>query len=764
MSIAHILGFPRLGADREFKKALEAYWKGGLTPAALQQVGRDLRLRAWTAQKAAGLDWVTVGDFAWYDHVLETSALLGVVPPRFEWSGGEVDLDTFFRMARGVAPTGPATYACEMTKWFDTNYHYIVPEFQQDQRFAVSSPRLFDEVIEARAAGLPVKAVLLGPLTYLWLGKTKGTDFDRLSLLVRLLPVYEQIIKKLTALGVEWIQIDEPALVLDLPKAWTDAYPPAYERLAAVGAKLLLATYFESLGGNLALACQLPVAGLHIDVVRAPAQLAAVLKALPAQRLLSIGVVDGRNIWRTDLDGALTVLQSAVGHPGGLAVASSCSLLHVPVDLTREQRLDTGMRSWLAFAVQKMGEVGVLKRGLDEGASAISAALTDSRKVMADRASSTRIHDPAVKARAARVTAADTHRQQPFPARRDAQRAHLNLPLFPTTTIGSFPQTAEIRAARRDLKAGRIDAATYEQRMKEEIALAVRKQEDIGLDVLVHGEAERNDMVEYFGEQLQGFAFTDYGWVQSYGSRAVKPPIIYGDVSRPRPMTVDWARYAQSLTKKPMKGMLTGPVTILQWSFVRNDQPRAETALQIAFAIRDEVVDLERAGIRVIQIDEPAVREGLPLRPRDHKAYLDWAVRAFRVASGGVQDATQIHTHMCYAEFNDIIEAVAAMDADVITIETSRSDMELLDAFVNFRYPNEIGPGVYDIHSPRVPATAEMVRLMHKAWKVLPPEHLWINPDCGLKTRNWPETESALRNMVEAARTLRQEKEASAPE
>ena len=757
MSIAHILGFPRLGADREFKKALEAYWKGSLTQEALLKTGQELRMRAWRAQQAAGLDWVTVGDFAWYDHVLETSALLGVVPPRFEWKGPTVDLDTFFRMARGVAPTGKATYACEMTKWFDTNYHYLVPEFQKDQQFAISSPRLFDDVKEARAAGLPVKAVLLGPLTYLWLGKAKGEDFDRLGLLARLIPVYVQILKQLAALGVEWVQIDEPALVLDLPAAWTAAYAKTYETLSAAGPKLLLATYFESLGANLALACRLPVAGLHIDVVRGHGQLQAVLKALPKTTLLSVGVVDGRNIWRADLDQALKVLRDARAHPGGIAVASSCSLLHVPVDLAREQRLDKEIRSWLAFAVQKMGEVGTLKRGLDEGDAAIQAALAESRKVAADRASSSRIHNPKVKERMARVTAADASRNKPFAERRALQRAHLKLPMFPTTTIGSFPQTAEIRGARRDFKAGRIDAAEYERRMREEIQLAVRKQEEIGLDVLVHGEAERNDMVEYFGEQLDGFAFTDYGWVQSYGSRAVKPPIIYGDVSRPHAMTVDWARYAQSLTNKPMKGMLTGPVTILQWSFVRNDQPRADTALQIALAIRDEVRDLEKAGIRVIQIDEPAVREGLPLRRGDHKAYLDWAVRAFRVAAAGAADETQIHTHMCYAEFNDIIEAVAEMDADVITIETSRSDMELLDAFVNFRYPNEIGPGVYDIHSPRVPATEEMVRLMRKAEKVLPPENLWVNPDCGLKTRGWPETESALRNMVEAARALRQQ-------
>jgi len=763
MTTAHILGFPRIGADREMKKAVEAYWKGTLDRAGLLKVGKELRARHWELQKRAGMDYVVVGDFSWYDHMLDMSALLGVVPPRFEWQGGEVDLDTFFRMARGTAPTGKATFACEMTKWFDTNYHYIVPEFLPNQAFKISSSKIFDEVAEAKAAGHKPKPMLIGPLTYLWLGKTRGADgghgsFDRLTLLDKLVPVYQEVLKRLQQAGVEWVQIDEPALVLDLPAEWLKAYERVYTALKSVPVKLMLATYFERLEDNTAVACKLPVAGLHVDLVRGAEQLDKVLAALPADKVLSAGVIDGRNIWRADLDVALKLLDKARAKLGErLWVASSSSLLHTPVDLAGETKLDAELKSWLAFSVQKLDEIRVLKRALAEGVEAVAKELGEARAAQASRQKSSRIHNPAVKQRLKQLTDKDATRKSPFGKRRAAQQKLLNLPAYPTTTIGSFPQTGEIRTARRDFKAGKITEQQYNDKMRAEIALAVRKQEEIGLDVLVHGEAERNDMVEYFGEQLSGFAFTQNGWVQSYGSRCVKPPIIFGDVSRPHAMTVEWAKYAQSLTKKPMKGMLTGPVTILQWSFVRNDQPRSETTLQIATAIRDEVVDLEKAGIKVIQIDEPAVREGLPLRKRDHKAYLDWAVRAFKISASGVEDTTQIHTHMCYAEFNDIIDAVAAMDADVITIETSRSDMELLDAFVNFKYPNEIGPGVYDIHSPRVPETQEMVRLMRKAKNVLPPEHLWVNPDCGLKTRGWPEVEKALSNMVQAARILRDE-------
>lgn len=759
MNVAHVLGFPRIGAARELKTALEGYWRGELPQAGLLDIGRELRRCHWQCQRDAGLDFVTVGDFSFYDHVLDTSALLGVVPPRFGWHGDALDLDTYFRMARGTAPSGEPAHACEMTKWFDTNYHYLVPEFSADQAFRLSSAALFDEVAEARRHGFNPKPVILGPITYLWLGKTRGTEFDRLTLLDRLLPAYWEILDRLAALGIEWVQVDEPALVLDLPATWQHAYERAYTALASTPGKLLLTTYFDGLDNNTALACKLPVAGLHIDLVRAPNQLETVLAELPAERVLSLGLVDGRNVWRTDLDRALRWLESAhARHGDQLWVSSSCSLLHTPVDLGREAKLDAEVKGWLAFAREKLGEVALLRRALIDGKGSVEATLREARAVQQQRRRSLRIHRAAVQLRAAKVTINDERRASTFAARRDKQRERLPLPLYPTTTIGSFPQTAEIRMARRDFKAGVLGATQYREKMRAEIAHAVRVQEDIGLDVLVHGEAERTDMVEYFGELLDGFAITQFGWVQSYGSRCVKPPIIFGDVARPRPMTVEWARYAQSLTSKPMKGMLTGPVTILQWSFVRDDQARAATALQIALAIRDEVIDLERAGIGVIQIDEPALREGLPLKQREHSAYLDWAVRAFRVAASGVRDETQIHTHMCYAEFNDIIEAIAAMDADVITIETSRSDMELLDAFVAFKYPNEIGPGVYDIHSPRIPDKDQMLRLMRKAEQLLPREHLWVNPDCGLKTRGWPEVEAALRNMVAAARELREQR------
>ena len=761
MAIAHNLGFPRIGAKRELKRALEAYWKGEQDQAGLEAVGRELCTRHWKLQAEAGLDLIPVGDFTWYDHVLDMSVLLGVVPKRFGEISGNVDFTTYFRMARGRAPGDKAgsadTYACEMTKWFDTNYHYIVPEFTADQSFRVASSKLFNELAGAKALSVRAKPVLVGPLTYLWLGKTKGETFDKLGLLDRLLPVYAEILARLKAEGVEWVQIDEPILVLDLPQDWKSAFERAYQKLQASGLKLLLATYFGALEDNLHLACHLPTEGLHIDLVRAPQQLAAVLDELPPYKVLSAGVVDGRNIWRNDLEKTLAVLDPLRARLGErLWVAPSCSLLHSPVDLTHERGLDEEFKLWLAFATQKVTEVVALRSILNGGRASAGKELDESRRAVLTRQSSPRIHRPEVRARMKALTAAMASRHAPYSERAKLQHALLKLPLLPTTTIGSFPQTQAIRNARRDFKAGRISEAEYKTRMKEEIELAVRKQEQIGLDVLVHGEAERNDMVEYFGELMEGYAFTENGWVQSYGSRCVKPPIIFGDVSRPKPMTVEWSVYAQSLTNKPMKGMLSGPITMLQWSFVRDDQPRSQTAMQIALALRDEVVDLEKAGIKVVQIDEPALREGLPLRKSERTEYLRWAVEAFRVTAGGVEDDTQIHTHMCYAEFNDIIDSIAALDADVITIETSRSDMELLDAFVNFSYPNEIGPGVYDIHSPRVPNKEEIVRLMEKAAKVVPAERLWINPDCGLKTRDWPEVETALGNMVAAAKTLRQ--------
>jgi len=765
----HIPGFPRIGAARELKFALEKNWRGELDEAGLEAAGRQLRARHWALQRDAGLDFVTVGDFAFYDQVANHIQLLGCEPARYGFGAGQSQLSRYFTMARGRGGEPDAGCACghahnddalpaaaalEMTKWFDTNYHYLVPEFTAETSFALSCERLFDEVAEAQALGHAVKAALIGPLTFLWLGKSKDADFDRLALLEQLLPVYSQLLDRLKAQGVQWVQIDEPILGLDLPAAWRNAFENTYWQLNQVGVPLLLATYFSPLEENLSLACRLPVAGLHVDGVRAPHELTSIADWLPVHKVLSVGIVDGRNIWRTDLDAALAVLAPIVDKRAGkLWLSTSCSLLHTPFTLAAETALDQEIRSWLAFATEKLDELNVLKRAL-LGADA-GAALAISRAAIASRRASPRVHQSAVRERLQALPAGADQRRSPFAQRQAEQRARFQLPDFPTTTIGSFPQTPAIRAARASFKRGELSLTEYEASMRAEIAHAVQRQEALGLDVLVHGEAERNDMVEYFGEQLEGFVFTQLGWVQSYGSRCVKPPILYGDVSRPKAMTVDWTAHAQSLTGKPMKGMLTGPITILQWSFVRDDQPRAQTALQIALAIRDEVADLEQAGIGIIQIDEPALREGLPLRRGRWDAYLDWATRAFRVAASAVADRTQIHTHMCYAEFNDILPQIAAMDADVITIETSRSDMELLNGFGQFRYPNEIGPGVYDIHSPRVPAQQDMVRLLQKASAVIPPAKLWVNPDCGLKTRGWAETETALRNMVAAAKQLR---------
>lgn len=763
----HNLGFPRIGAQRELKQALEAYWAGNLQASELEHVGKSLRQRHWQLQAKAGVDLVPVGDFAWYDQMLEWSCLLGAVPERFQQPNDEsVSLNTLFRMARGRAPAGNPAPACEMTKWFDTNYHYIVPELHSGQTFRIARETLFDHVTEAQSLGLNAKPVIPGPLTYLWL--SKGSDFAstddtrKLALLENLIPVYRDVLRRFAEQGVEWVQIDEPILTLDLPTAWRNAYLRCYDQLvAAAPVKILLATYFGDLEENLYTALALPVAGLHLDLVRAPQQLEIVLPRLEG-KVLSAGIIDGRNIWRADLDKAIYLLADASAALNdelgdNLWLAPSCSLQHVPVDLNLEETLDDELKSWLSFAVQKLDELALLNGVLqgDDG-NAVQEKLVAQRTALAARRESDRIHNASVQQALTQASLLSRQRKSAFAQRIAHQQETLNLPAFPTTTIGSFPQTKSIRTLRRDWKKGEIDSADYELQLKKEIELCIRKQEEIGLDVLVHGEAERNDMVEYFGELLEGFAFTQNGWVQSYGSRCVKPPVIFGDVSRPLPMTVAWATYAQSLTDKPVKGMLTGPVTILQWSFVRDDQPRARTCEQLALALREEVRDLESAGIRVIQIDEPALREGLPLRRSDWKTYLDWAVECFRLATVGVEDSTQIHTHMCYAEFNDIIEAIAALDADVITIETSRSNMELLEAFEAFDYPNDIGPGVYDIHSPNVPNSEWMVSLMQKAARKLPKERLWVNPDCGLKTRGWDETELALKEMVGAARLLRE--------
>ncbi len=767
MVIAANLGLPRIGPKRELKKALESYWKGEIAETELQAVARSIRKQNWEMQKAAGIKQIPSNDFSFYDLMLDTICMVGAVPARYKFSGDTVDLATYFAMARGAQQEGIDVQAMEMTKWFDTNYHYIVPEFTSNQQFALKSTKAVEQFEEAKAAGFHTRPVIIGPVTFLLQGKVKEGDAQALDLLPALLPVYSQLLQKLQAAGADWVQIDEPALVLDLSAEAKQAYETAYAALrqAVPGLKLALTTYFGELGDNLVTALRLPVDALHVDLVRAPGQLDNVLAALPANLILSLGVVDGRNIWINNLDNSLQAVEKAVKVLGSdrVVVAPSCSLLHSPVDLDLEDKLDAELKSWLSFAKQKLAEVAAIAAAANGNKAEVEQVFAKNREAVRSRETSPRIHNQEVKKRAAAVTGAMLNRNQPYNERAKVQRAAFNLPLLPTTTIGSFPQTKEVRAARADFKAGRITEQAYVDFLKDETEKAIRFQENIDIDVLVDGEFDRNDMVEHFGELLSGFAFTRFGWVQSYGSRCVKPPVIFGDVSRPNPMTVAWSAYAQSLTSRIMKGMLTGPVTILQWSFVRDDQPRSETCKQIGLAIRDEVADLESAGIKIIQIDEPAIREGLPLRRKDWGAYLKWAVDAFRISASGVRDETQIHTHMCYSEFNDIIQSIADMDADVISIETSRSQMELLDAFITFRYPNEIGPGVYDIHAPRVPNTQEMEALLRKALKVLSPEQVWVNPDCGLKTRGWKEVETSLRHMVDAAKTLRREL-ADAPE
>ena len=782
MSLPHkvpvaTLGTPRIGRRRELKFALESYWAGKSSVAELLDATRKLRAANWKEQAERGITKIPSNDFSLYDHVLDTIMLVGAIPAAYGRECGEVSLDTYFAMARGSQGDGASgcghpghdhdkghdkghgVPALEMTKWFDTNYHYMVPQFSSDQQFTLSSSKPVDEFLEAKALGIHTRPVILGPVTLLKLGKSQEEGFNPLALLPRLLPVYEELLRRLRQAGADWVQVDEPVLALDLIPNEREALRFACDRLvkAAPDLKIMLATYFGALGDNLDTALSLPVAGLHVDLVRAPEQLEAVGRLARKDLVLSLGLIDGRNVWRADLAAILDRIKPVVaGWPlERIEVAPSCSLLHVPIDLDLETALDVDVKSWLAFAAQKQDELATLARALAEGRSAVLARLKAASEAAAARVASLKVHDPLVEGRVAGINEAMKTRASDFAARSRIQHERLGLPAFPTTTIGSFPQTAEVRKARAAHAKGELSHLDYEAFLRRETEAAIRWQEEIGLDVLVHGEFERNDMVQYFGEQLSGFAFTRHAWVQSYGSRYVRPPIIYGDVSRPRPMTVAWWQYAQSLTRLPVKGMLTGPVTILNWSFVRDDQPRAQTCRQIALAIRDEVADLENAGARMIQIDEAALREGLPLRRSEWRAYLDWAVECFRLTASGVADTTQIHTHMCYSEFNDIIDAIAAMDADVISIETSRSQMELLDAFRSYKYPNEIGPGVYDIHSPRVPAVEEMTALMTLARKRLADGQLWVNPDCGLKTRKWEEVRPALVNMVAAARQLR---------
>ncbi len=756
-----VLGFPRIGHGRQLKKATEDYWKGRLSEVDLHSAGRAIRETNWRLQKNAGIDHIPSNDFSFYDQTLDMTSLVGALPRRFKAKEGTSDLDTYFAMARGVQEKEgirrDAVPAMEMTKWFDTNYHYLVPEFEKKQAFKLLSEKPFLEFEEAKKLGILTRPVLIGPVTYLLLGKPEG-NFPVLSLLESLLPVYVEILRRLKAQGARSVQMDEPALATDLPLEAHRAFKRSYRFFAGEvpSLSLMLTPYFGALGPNLKLAASLPVAGVHLDLVRAPRELKSASRLLPAEMGLSLGIVDGRNIWKNDLRRSLDLLKPVIKkRPGRCIVAGSCSFLHSPLDLKLEKRLDADLRRWFSFSLQKIQEIHLLQSALTLGEASVSAELAQNRKDILSRMKSPRIHTKSVQKRQAEIRPSDLERKARFKLRRPIQRKALNLPCFPTTTIGSFPQTQEVRKARADFKKGVWSESRYKTFLEETIKEVVRIQEEIGLDVLVHGEPERNDMVEYFGEMLDGFAFTQEGWVQSYGTRCVKPPVIYGDVSRPAAMTLDWIKYAQSLTRKPVKGMLTGPITILQWSFVRDDQPRSATARQIALAVRDEVLDLEKNGIRAIQIDEPALREGLPLRKKDRAAYLRWAVDAFRLAANGVRNETQIHTHMCYGEFNDILSDIARMDADVISLETSRSQMELLKGFAKFRYPNEIGPGVYDIHSPRVPRAGEIKGLLQKASRLLPREHLWVNPDCGLKTRRWEETKLSLKVMVEAARNLR---------
>ncbi len=761
----HNLGYPRIGSQRELKKACEAYWSGKIPQEELVQAAQTIRQKNWHTQKEAGIQFIPVNDFSFYDQVLDMSFLLGVIPKRHQAiAQAKSPLDLYFAMARGYQKEGFDATAMEMTKWFDTNYHYIVPEFEKDQEFELFGTKVFDEFAEAKALGIEAKPVLLGAVSYLLLGKEKGKEaFDRIDLVDKLLPVYIDVLKKLAAQGATWVQIDEPYLAMDLTEKERQTIKSVYAEIQkqVPDLKIILANYFDCYGDNLETALSLPVEVLHLDLVRCPSQLEDVLShSSLGNQTLSLGVVDGRNIWKNDFQQSLNTIQKAVDKIGQnrVWIAPSCSLLHSPYDLDFEQKLDPEIKQWLAFAKQKLVEVNLLTRlAQGENSPELEQALQENTLANQNRKNSALIHNSKVKERMAAIDEKDFERQSGFGSRQVVQKERISLPLFPTTTIGSFPQTTEIRKLRAKLRKGKLTQAQYEAEIEQAIVEVIRWQEEIGLDVLVHGEYERNDMVEYFGELLDGFAFTQNGWVQSYGSRCVKPPIIYGDVNRSKDLSVRWSSFAQKQTQKFVKGMLTGPVTMLQWSFVRNDQSRSETTYQIALAIRNEVVALEEAGIKMVQIDEPAFREGLPLRKEDWAEYLGWAVNAFRLASSGVKDETQIHTHMCYSEFNDIIDRIADLDADVITIETSRSEMELLDAFTDFKYPNEIGPGVYDIHSPRVPKVEEMVYLLNKARDVLPLENIWVNPDCGLKTRKWEETKPALQNMIQAARKLREE-------
>ncbi|WP_405763128.1 5-methyltetrahydropteroyltriglutamate--homocysteine S-methyltransferase [Streptomyces sp. NBC_01420] len=761
---ATVYGYSRQGPNRELKKAIEGYWKGRVTADALRETAADLRRANWRQLTDAGVHEVPTGDFSYYDHVLDTTVMVGAIPERHRAAVAADAVDGYFAMARGTQDVAPL----EMTKWFDTNYHYLVPELGPDTVFTTDSTKQVAELREALAQGLTARPVLVGPVTYLLLAKPAPgvpADFEPLTLLDRLLPVYAEVLADLRAAGAEWVQLDEPALVEDRTPAELNAAERTYRDLGALTdrPKLLIASYFDRLGEALPVLAKAPVEGLALDFTEAAAanlEALAAVGGLPGKRLVA-GVVNGRNIWINDLRKSLSTLGTLLGLADRVDVAASCSLLHVPLDAAAERDIDPQIVRWLAFARQKTSEIVTLAKALAQGTDTIAGELSANQAALASRADSPITRDPAVRARSEAVTDADGRRSQPYAERAAAQRAHLGLPLLPTTTIGSFPQTTELRTARADLRAGRIDTAGYEERIRAEIGEVISFQEKTGIDVLVHGEPERNDMVQYFAEQLTGYLATQHGWVQSYGTRYVRPPILAGDIARPVPMTVRWTSYAQSLSDRPVKGMLTGPVTMLAWSFVRDDQPLGETARQVALALRDEVNDLEASGTSVIQVDEPALRETLPLRAADRADYLAWATEAFRLTTSGVRPDTQIHTHMCYAEFGDIVQAIDDLDADVISLEAARSHMQVAHELAAHGYPREAGPGVYDIHSPRVPSTEEAAALLRTGLKAIPAERLWVNPDCGLKTRGWPETRASLENLVAAARTVRGELPAS---
>jgi len=746
----HTLGFPRIGLNRELKKAQENYWSGNLILKDFLLIGYELRKKNWQKQKESGINYIPVGDFAWYDHVLNTTMMLGNIPERHKNNSNSIDLDCLFRIARGSSPDIPAS---EMTKWFNTNYHYIVPEFYKNKVLKFSWTQILDEVDEALSLGHKVKPILLGPMTYLWLGKVKGKYFDRLDILEDIIPIYKYVLKELSNRGIDFVQIDEPALVLELPKKWKDAYSYVYKELFGI-VKLLITTYFDSVEHNIEFIRDLPVQGIHIDLVYGKYNLINFISKIPSEWMLSLGVINGRNIWRSNLLKWFESIKSILNNNRKILISSSCSLLHAPIDLITEKNLDEKVKKWFSFSVQKCTEISLLSDALNS--NNIDAIKKWSLPIY-ERNFSEIVHKIEVENRLSNLSRDKYQRSNSYEIRSIEQNKQFNFPILPTTTIGSFPQTVDIRKLRRDFKLGSISNEEYSIKIKNNIKKVIKIQEELDIDVLVHGEAERNDMVEYFGENLDGFVFTDNGWVQSYGSRCVKPPIIIGDISRPKPITIEWSKYAQSLTKKPVKGMLTGPITILFWSFPREDISLQKIATQIALALRDEVLDLEKEKIEIIQIDEPALREGLPLRKSSWSEYLSWAVDAFCLSASGVKNTTQIHTHMCYCEFNDIMDSIALLDADVITIETARSDMELLESFKEFKYPNEVGPGVYDIHSSNIPSSQSIKTLLNKAIKYIPVKRVWVNPDCGLKTRNWNETILALKNMVKATKEIREE-------